>query len=237
MPDAFPPLRVLIVDDEPLARRGLRLHLEEIGGVQVAGESAGGRAAIADIKKLAPDAVFLDVQMPGVSGFDVVDAIGTWRMPATIFVTAHEEHALRAFQAHAVNYILKPVDPRRLRDVVARLRTVVRSGKRADKLVLRDGGRVLVLDPEEVRWIAAEGDYLRIHEGRKSHLVRYTMTAMEGQLDPARFARIHRSTLVNVDQVQEIRPDGDRHFRVVLKDGTLLRSSRGYRDRVASLMR
>lgn len=230
------PLRVLIVDDEPPARRGLRLHLEEIGGVHVAGESAGGRQAIADIRRLAPEAVFLDVQMPAVNGFDVIEAIGTWRMPATVFVTAHEEHALRAFEAHAVNYILKPVDPRRLRDAVTRLRAIVRSGARAEKLVLRDGARVLVLDPAEIRWIAAEGDYLRIHEGRKSQLVRHTMAAMEAQLDPAQFARIHRSTIVNLGQVREVRPEGDRSYRVVLKEGTLLKTSRGYRERIQEVL-
>ena len=236
MADAAPPLRVLIVDDEPLARRGLRLHLEEIGGVQLAGECAGGRQAIAEIRRLQPDAVFLDVQMPVVDGFAVVDAIGPWRMPATVFVTAHEEHALRAFEAHAVNYILKPVDPKRLRDAVTRLRALVRSGERAERLVLRDGSRVLMLDPGEIRWIASEGDYLRIHEGRASHLVRHTMTAMEQKLDPARFARVHRSAIVNVAQVKEIRPEGDRLYRVVLRDGTLLKTSRGYRDRVAQMV-
>ena len=230
------PLRALIVDDEPLARRGLRLHLQEIGGVEVIGESSNGRQAIADIRKYSPDAVFLDVQMPAVNGFDVVDAIGPWRMPATVFVTAHEEHALRAFEAHAVNYILKPVDPARLRDAVKRLRAIVRSGKPEEKLVLRDGARVLVLDPGEIAWVAAEGDYLRIHEGRKSHLVRHTMAALEEKLDPAHFARIHRSTIVNTSQVREIRPDGDRLYRVVLRDGTLLKTSRGHRDRVAALV-
>jgi two-component system LytT family response regulator len=230
------PLRALIVDDEPLARRGLRLHLQEIGGVEVVGESTGGRQAIADIRSLQPQAVFLDVQMPAVDGFGVVDAIGAWRMPATVFVTAHEEHALRAFEAHAVNYILKPVDPARLRDAVKRLRAIVRSGKPEEKLVLRDGARVLVLDPGGISWIGAEGDYLRIHEGRGSHLVRHTMAGIEEKLDPSRFARIHRSTIVNVERVREIRPDGDRLYRVVLRDGTLLKTSRGHRDRVVALL-
>lgn len=230
------PLRALIVDDEPLARRGLRLHLQDIGGVEVIAESPNGRQAIADIRKHAPDVVFLDVQMPAVNGFDVVDAIGPWRMPPTVFVTAHEEHALRAFEAHAVNYILKPVDPAKLRNAVKRLRAIVRSGKPEERLVLRDGSRVLVLDPGEISWIEAEGDYLRIHEGRKSHLVRHTMAAIEEKLDPARFARIHRSTIVNTGQVREVRPDGDRANVLVLRDGTLLKASRSFRDRLLPLL-
>ena len=225
-------IRALIVDDEPLGRRGIRAHLEGVDGYRIVGESASGRDAVADIRRLRPDVVFLDVQMPGMTGFDVVDAIGVGEMPATVFVTAHDRHALRAFEAHAVDYLLKPIDPARFRSMAERLRATVRQGNAPQRVVLRDGSRVLMLPPEDIEWIQADGDYVRVYVGGKSHLVRHTIGAMEERLDPAHFARIHRSTIVNRARVREIRPEGDRAFQVVLRDGTLLRMSRGYRSRL-----
>ena len=222
-------IRALIVDDEPLARRGVRAHLEKVGGYEIVGESASGREAVADIRRLKPDVVFLDVQMPGMSGFDVVDSIGVGRMPVTVFVTAYDAYALRAFEAHAVDYLLKPIDPGRFRAMADRLRIMVRQGNAPQRVVLRDGPRVLMLPPDEIDWIQADGDYVRVYVGGKSHLVRHTIGALAEQLDSAVFARIHRSTIVNVSRVREVRAEGDRSFRVVLRDGTLLRMSRGYR--------
>jgi two-component system, LytTR family, response regulator len=225
-------IRALIVDDEPLGRRGIRVHLETVDGYRIVGESASGREAVADIRRLRPDVVFLDVQMPGMTGFDVVDAIGVGEMPATVFVTAHDRHALRAFEAHAVDYLLKPIDPARFRSMAERLRVMVRQGSAPQRVVLRDGPRVLMLPPDDIDWIQADGDYVRVYVGGKSHLVRHTIGAMEERLDAAHFARIHRSTIVNRARVREIRPEGDRSFQVVLRDGTLLRMSRGYRSRL-----
>jgi two-component system, LytTR family, response regulator len=225
-------IRALIVDDEPLGRRGIRVHLETVDGYRIVGESASGREAVADIRRLRPDVVFLDVQMPGMTGFDVVDAIGVGEMPATVFVTAHDRHALRAFEAHAVDYLLKPIDPARFRSMAERLRVMVRQGSAPQRVVLRDGPRVLMLPPDDIDWIQADGDYVRVYVGGKSHLVRHTIGAMEERLDAAHFARIHRSTIVNRARVREIRPEGDRSFQVALRDGTLLRMSRGYRSRL-----
>jgi two-component system LytT family response regulator len=226
-------VRALIVDDEPLARRGVRVHLDAAGGFEVIGECASGRAAIRDIRRLKPDVVFLDVQMPGMSGFDVVNAVGIGRMPATVFVTAYDTHALRAFEAHAVDYLLKPIDPARFRDMAERVRGIVRQGCRPQqRLVLRDGAHVLVLPLEEIDWIAADGDYVRVYVGGRGHLVRHTIGALEAQLDPRRFARIHRSTIVNVERVREVMPRGDRGLELKLRDGTLLGASRAYRTTI-----
>jgi two-component system LytT family response regulator len=230
------PIRVLIVDDEPLARRGVIVHLEAAGGFVIVGESENGREAIADIKRLAPQVVFLDVQMPGLDGFDVIDAIGFELMPVTIFVTAHDTHALQAFDAHAVDYLLKPIDPVRFARTAERVRMLVTSGAVPRRVMLRDGGRTLLVDHDEIDWIGADGDYVRVYVGGRGHLVRHTIGGMEKLLDPSRFARVHRSAIVNVARIREIKRDGDRAFQIALRDGTALRMSRGYRDRLARLV-
>lgn len=229
-------VRVLIVDDEPLARRGVRLHLEAAGGFEIVGEAASGREAIAGINRLQPHAVFLDVQMPGIDGFGVVEAIGVGRMPVTVFVTAYDAHALRAFEAHAVDYLLKPIDPARFADTAERVRALVATGAPPQRLVLRDGARVLVIDPGDIDWVEADGDYVRVFVGGRGYLVRHTIGGMVERLDPARFQRIHRSAIVNVARVREVKPEGDRRYRVVLRDGTSLTLSRGYRERLAALI-
>jgi two-component system LytT family response regulator len=226
-------IRVLIVDDEPLARRGVRAHLATATDFEIVGESGSGREAVSDIKRLRPDAVFLDVQMPGMTGFDVVDAIGVGGMPVTVFVTAYDQYALKAFEAHAVDYLLKPLDPKRFQGMLDRLRELVRHGSAPQRVVLRDGARVIMLPPDDIDWIQADGDYVRVYSRGKSFLVRHAIGALEERLDPAIFARIHRSTIVNKSRVREIRAEGDRSFRVALGDGTLLRMSRGYRSRLS----
>ena len=229
-------VRVLIVDDEPLARRGVRLHLEKAGGFEIVGEAASGRDAIETIRSLRPQAVFLDVQMPGIDGFGVVDAIGVGQMPVTVFVTAYDAYALRAFEAHAIDYVLKPIDPARFADAAARVRSLVASGSAPQRLVLRDGARVIVVEPSEIEWVEADGDYVRVYIGGRGYLVRHTISRMEERLDASRFQRIHRSTIVNVARVREVKPDGDRRYRVVLRDGTSLAMSRGFRERLAALV-
>ena len=244
------PLRVLIVDDEPLARRGLVVRLERMSGIEIVAEASSGEEAIEAIDGSKPDVVLLDVQMPELDGFDVVDAIGVDAMPITIFVTAHDAHAIRAFEANALDYLLKPVDDERFVRAIERARQRVAergahekiaslggmlSGRKEPRIALRDRGRIIVLPHTDVDWIAAEGDYVRVFAKGRGYLVRHTMTAMEARLDPAAFARIHRSTIVNVARVREIRPQGDREYLVVLTDGTRLKMSRGYREALNGL--
>ncbi|WP_104023417.1 LytR/AlgR family response regulator transcription factor [Gemmatirosa kalamazoonensis] len=233
-----PTVRVVIVDDEPLARRGLRAHLARRTDVDVVGECASGSAAVAAIRALTPDVVLLDVQMPGMDGFGVVDAVGV-AMPVTVFVTAYDAHALRAFEAQALDYVLKPIDPARLARAldravqrVAERRAGVRGESPLDRFLVRRAGRVVVVPADDVDWIEADGDYARLHVGAARHLVRETMGRLEATLDPRRFVRIHRSIIANVDRIAELRPHANREFVVVLRDGTRLKLSRSYRDRL-----
>jgi two-component system LytT family response regulator len=232
-------VKVIIVDDEPLARRGIRARLEGIAGVDVVAECASGAAAVRAIREYLPDVVFLDVQMPGMDGFAVVNEIGADAMPVTIFVTAYDTHAIRAFDANALDYLLKPIDDERFARAVdrARRRLSERRGAASageappiDRIVVRDRGSLILVTHDEIEWIAAEGDYVRVHSGGRGYLVRDTMTALEARLDPARFVRIHRSAIVNVSRVKEIRPYGDRDWLAVLRDGTRLKVSRTYRS-------
>ena len=241
------PLRVLIVDDEPLARRGLVVRLERMRAIEIVGEASSGAEAVDAIEQLKPDVVLLDIQMPELDGFDVVDAVGIDAMPVTIFVTAYDAHAIRAFESNALDYLLKPVDDERFARAIERARVRVAErgahekiaafggmlGARGEpRIALRDRGRIIVLAYADVDWIAAEGDYVRVFARGRGHLVRHTMTAMEARLDPGAFARIHRSTIVNVARVREIRAHGDRDYIVVLRDDTKLKMSRSYRDRL-----
>jgi two-component system, LytTR family, response regulator len=262
-------IRAIIVDDEPLARRGIRARLDRAGGYTVVAECASGREAIAAIREHAPNVVFLDVQMPGIDGFGVIDEIGADRMPVVIFVTAYDTHALRAFEAHAFDYLLKPIDDvrfattlerarrrvvereesevaRRLAALMQDLRPALASAESApprrpdagepaplpNRIVIRDRDRVLFVDVGDIDWIGADGDYVRIHTAGKSHLVRDTMVAMEQRLDATQFVRIHRSAIVNVARIRELRPYSSREYAVILHDGTRLRLSRRYRDRL-----
>jgi two-component system, LytTR family, response regulator len=265
-------IRVLIVDDEPLARRGIRARLRGVDDMEVIRDCATGREGVAAIRELAPDLVFLDVQMPGLDGFGVVKEIGVEMMPPTVFVTAYDAHALRAFEAHALDYLLKPIDDDRFAHVLDRARRRIaerrdsavarrlaallgempspvqsattpsstgRSGDnrpvpRDERLLVRDQGRVVMLDVSEIDWIEAEGDHVRLHVAGKSHRLRETMTTLECLLDPARFARIHRSTIVNLARVQELRPSSSREYVVLLQNGTQLKLSRRFRDRVSA---
>ena len=264
-------IRAIIVDDEPLARRGIRARLERAGGYTVVSECATGREAIDAIREHSPSVVFLDVQMPGIDGFGVVDAIGAKNMPVTIFVTAFDNHALKAFEAHAFDYLLKPIDDDRFGTTVerAKRRIVEREesevtrrlvalmkdlrpalegvdrptpnrtddgtappGGAVNRIVVRDRDRVLLIDAGDIDWIGADGDYVRVHANGKSHLIRDTMVAMEQRLDPSSFVRIHRSTIVNTSRIRELRPYSSREYAVILKDGTRLRLSRRYRERL-----
>ena len=242
-------IRVLIVDDEPIARRGIRQQLRGEADVGVIGECGDGAAAIDAITRLAPDLVFLDIQMPEVGGFDVVDAIGVGRMPAVVFVTAYDEHALRAFDVHAVDYVLKPIDRHRFRTAVERARRRLANAPgrvdrriaaalgelgrpahdHAKRLAIKGDGRVILVDVDEVDRLEAAGNYVEVHTGARHHLVRETMASLEARLDPERFVRVSRASIVNASRVRELQPMFSGDFVVVLRDGTKVAGSRRYR--------
>lgn len=222
------PIRAIVVDDEPLARRGIIARLALAGGVEVIRECGGGREAVAAIHELGPDLVFLDVQMPEVDGFAVVDTIGADRMPPVVFVTAHDEHALAAFDAQALDYLLKPIDDDRFARMLARVRR--RVAQRGARILIRDRGRVTFLEVADLDWVEARGDYVRLHAGGRSHLLRETMAAMERSLGTDQFVRIHRSTIVNLSRIASLAATAPREWIVHLKDGTRLKLSRHLRD-------
>jgi two-component system, LytTR family, response regulator len=245
-------IKALIVDDEPLARERLAGLLEPLEDVDLVGQCRDGEEAVIAIHDLAPDLVFLDIQMPGMSGFDVIDAIGTDRMPLVIFVTAYDQHALRAFQVRALDYLLKPFDRERFTDALQRARKQLerdetgdigrrllalvkdlrRDQPRSDRLVVKSGGRLFFLRTDEIDWVEAAGNYVRLHVGSASHLLRETMAAMEARLDPEKFFRIHRSRIVNIDRIQELQPWLNGEYAVMLRTGARLTLSRGYREKL-----
>jgi two-component system LytT family response regulator len=249
-------VRTLIVDDIPQARRRVAALLAADPEVEVVGECGDGAAAVGAIAELAPDLVFLDVQMPGGGGFDVIKAVGAERMPVVIFVTAYDEFALRAFEVHAFDYLLKPFDRERFRKTVERAKEALRRrqpdelGERLRALLLdvraqprylkrvkvKSSGHTLILPAEEIDFIETAGNYLRLQSGKSSYLIRESLSAFEAQLDPELFARIHRSTVVNLERIKELHPLFNGDQTIILRDGTRLTMSRSYRDRLLSLL-
>jgi two-component system LytT family response regulator len=253
-------LRAIVVDDEPLGRRGIVSRLSKSDSVQVVAECGNGREAIETVRRLRPDLLFLDVKMPGIDGFGVLRALTPEECPYVIFVTAHDRHALRAFEVHALDYLVKPIDDRRFEEALRRAAETIRRdrdgdlGRRvraavgeisreapetsakapADRYPVRDGGKVTLVRHADIDWVGAEGDYVRLHAGSKSWLARDTMTSVEKRLG-RRFLRIHRSTLVNIDRIVEVRPFGNGDGTIVLRDGTELRLSRAHRDAIERL--
>jgi len=248
------PIRTLIVDDEPAARAAIRTLLAGETDIRIVGECVDGRAALEAILREAPDLVFLDVQMPELDGFAVLRHLESDRRPAVVFVTAYDRYALDAFDAHALDYLLKPYSDDRFREALARARQQVRNGalgmlgERLERLlaglgaregggreilqrvVIKADGRVTVLPVTDVDWIEADGDYVRIHAGAAAHVLRQTMKQFEAQLDPQRFVRIHRSIIVNVERIKELQPYFRGEYVVILKDGARLKLSRGFRE-------
>jgi two-component system, LytTR family, response regulator len=273
-------IRAVIVDDEPLARRRIRSLLEEAEDVEVLAECANGREAIRAIGKTPPDLLFLDIQMPELDGFDVLRSIGVGRVPVVIFVTAYDQFALRAFEAHALDYLLKPFDDERFEaalqrarerihqqqggDLDRRLRALLEgmrgdpgnrqdhgdrqepearqnSGDRQDRgylqrLVVPSGQRSVFVRTEEIDWIEAERNYIRLHASGRSYLLRENLSRIESALDPAAFCRIHRSTIVNIDRIQAVESLFRGEYLVLLHDGTKLTSGRSYRGNLHHLM-
>jgi two-component system LytT family response regulator len=253
------PIRTLIVDDEPLARRSLQLLLAGDPAIEVVGECKNGREAVARLSDDALDLVLLDVQMPGIDGFEVLARLPPARLPAVVFVTAHDRHALRAFEVAAVDYLLKPFDNARFARALARAKDAIRLGHARqltqrllttlggmvgrpppdagpDRLVVRDGSRVIVVPASDIDWIEAEDYYAGVHVGARVHLVREPLRDLEQRLQPRQFVRVHRSALVNVARIRELRPLPRGESEVVLRDGTRLRLSRGRRRSVLALL-
>ena len=251
-------LRVLIVDDEPLAREKLRTLLQQEPDVEIAGECRDGAEALSAVTRLQPDLVFLDVQMPEVDGFGVLEALAPRHVPAVIFVTAYDRYALKAFEVHALDYLLKPFDRARFHRALSRARAELERDRPgpgldqrlrallkelrakspfAQRLVIRESGRVFFLRVEELDWIESAGNYARLHAGRDTHLMRETMRALEARLDPERFVRIHRAAIVNLDRVKELRPGVRSEYVVVLKDGREVVSSRSHSERLRALLK
>lgn len=245
-------LRIVYADDEPLARQRLEDLLSAEDDVDVVAACADGEEAAQAILEERPDLALLDVQMPGLTGFDVVEAVGAEDLPVVIFVTAHDEFALRAFDAHAIDYLLKPVSPQRFRAAIERARAQVAHRRNhgpapdlralmdslaerkgyPDRFAVRVGHRLLFVRVGAIDWIGAEGNYACLHAGKQSHLIRDTMTSLERRLDPQTFLRIHRSTIVNMERVREIQSLTNRSYVVILEDGTKVESSSGYRQQI-----
>jgi two-component system LytT family response regulator len=256
-------IRALIVDDEPIARRGIRRQLESESDVEIIGECTNGREAVAAIRKQAPDLVFLDVQMPLLSGFGVVETVGVENLPAVVFVTAHDEHAIRAFEVDALDYVLKPIDAERFQKTLARVRKQLDSAKDlqlqdrlsallrrldetkkreqptrfVERVAIKKSGRVFFLNVEDIDWIAAHGNYVQLNTKGQTHLLRETMDGIEQKLDPTQFVRLRRSTIARIERIRELQPLFNGEYALTLKDGTRLTSSRRYRKNLDILLK
>ncbi|HET8782898.1 MAG TPA: LytTR family DNA-binding domain-containing protein [Pyrinomonadaceae bacterium] len=248
-------IRTLIVDDEPLARRNLRVLLEKDSQIEIVDECRNGREAVKAINSLSPDLIFLDIQMPELDGFDVLARVDPSRIQAIIFVTAFDQYALKAFEVHALDYLLKPFDDERFGYALRRAKSQIeareinriskrllalleeRESQRSEsstgyltRLMIKASGRVVLLKVGEIDFIEADGNYAKLHVGRKAHLLREKMHDLEGRLDPAQFVRIHRSVIVNLDRIKELQPHFNGDYIVILEDGRQLRLSRTRRE-------
>ena len=250
-------LRILIIDDEELARQRIRRLLAREEDVEVIGEACDGAQAVDSIRSLRPDLVFLDVQMPEVDGFAVLERLRPHPPPAVVFVTAHDDYAVRAFEVHAVDYLRKPFDAVRFKEAFSRARRRLAGAaaeerarkldallaqveaqppRSRERLMVRSDGRLYFVRIDDIDWVEAAGNYVKLHVGRDTHLMRETMAGIEKMLDSSRFLRIHRSAIVNLDRVREMQPWFSGEYTVILRDGTQLRLSRVYRDRLETWM-
>jgi two-component system LytT family response regulator len=225
-------VRAFIVEDEPLARKRLVRLLEQRGDIEVAGVAADGDEALERISPADPDLLFLDIHLPGLGGFDVLDQIRGGARPFVIFTTAYDEYALKAFEVHAIDYLLKPFDDVRLNAALDRALPLIRGSNPSARFIVKSGGRILFLGADDIAWISAADNYVYLHVNGASHLVRTTLRALERTLEPGRFVRIHRSAIVNVASIDRIEPLAHGDAEVVLRDGTRLTASRTFRDRL-----
>lgn len=257
------PISTIIVDDEPLARRNIRLLLKDNPEIEILGEAGSGQDALALIRKHSPDLVFLDIQMPEMDGFGVLENIDAARLPVIVFVTAFDQYALKAFEYHALDYLLKPfddcrfakalaqakaqVEQRELKDLSARLVALLENRehrpaeesrpKYLTRLLIKSAGRVFFLKTDEIDYVQAEDYYVKLHVGRKGHLLRETMNEMEAKLDPSKFLRIHRSSIVNIERIRELQQHFNGEYIVLLHDGTELKLSRSRREQLQTLLK
>jgi len=242
-------IRALVVDDEPLARDMIREMLENDSDVEIVAECPNGREAVDGIKSLKPDLVFLDVQMPELGGFEVLESFDAQATPYVIFVTAYDQYAVRAFEVHAFDYLLKPFDRERFdaawqrvkeqikldqggereRHILALLEELKTGPRHLERLVIKNGGRVFFLNVDDVHCIESEGNYVRVYDNQKGYLLRETITSLEEQLDPRQFRRIHRSAIVKIDKIKEMQPWFHGEYRVIMENGKQLTLSRNYR--------
>ncbi|HEY0376575.1 MAG TPA: LytTR family DNA-binding domain-containing protein [Pyrinomonadaceae bacterium] len=255
-------IRTLIVDDEPLARRNLRVLLEDDPEIEIVGECGSGYEALEAINEQPPDLLFLDIQMPEMSGFEVLERIKHGRIAAVVFVTAFDQYALKAFEVHALDYLLKPFDDARFEKALRQAKTQIeqrqinqlsrklfalledraappekKTAGYLTRFMIKASGRVLFLKAEEVDWIAADDYYVKLHAGRKTHMLRETLSDLEARLDPEKFIRIHRSTIINIERVKELHPHFNGEYLVMLQDGTELKLSRSRREQVQAALK
>jgi len=257
-------IKTIIVDDEPLARRNLRVLLERDPQIEIVEECRNGREAVKAINTLSPDLIFLDIQMPEMDGFDVLAHVGPEHIQAIIFVTAFDQYALKAFDVHALDYLLKPFDDERFARALERAKSQIaareinqlserllalleereteRTGAKREeryltRLMIKASSRMMLLKVDEIDFIEADGNYAKLHTGRKTHLLREKMNDLEGRLDPAKFVRIHRSIIVNLERIKEMHPHFNGDYVVVLEDGRQLRLSRTRREQLEARLR
>jgi two-component system, LytTR family, response regulator len=249
-------IRTLVVDDESLARERLCDMLAADPQIEIIAECANGQEAIEAIQLHSPDLVFLDVEMPGIDGFGVLEALPPESIPTVIFVTAYDQYAVRAFEVYALDYLLKPFDQERFEKALERAKSNI-SGQRSDaisqrilsaleeiktrpvhleRLVIKMNGHVFFIKAEEIDWLEAEGNYVRLHAGKESYLLRDTISALESQLDPKKFIRVHRSAIVNIDRITELQPWFHGEYRIILTEGVQLTLSRTYREKLHELL-
>ena len=251
-----PKIRAVIADDELLARKFIRRMLKQDPEVEIVAECSNGTEAVATIRKEKPDLVFLDVQMPEMDGFAVLDAVRLDHLPEIVFTTAYESYAIRAFELHALDYLLKPFDQMRFKaalkyakerfhsqqeedkrlQVGTLLESIRAQRQYLDRIIIRADGRITFLHTREIDWIEADDKYVHLHSSKTAKMVRQTLTAIESQLDPKKFVRVHRSAMVNVDRVKELQPLFNGEHSLILEDGTRLTLSRKYKDKLFELL-
>ncbi|MDQ3714058.1 MAG: LytTR family transcriptional regulator DNA-binding domain-containing protein [Acidobacteriota bacterium] len=250
-------ITALIVDDEPLARKFVRRMLERHPAVIIVGECGNGKEAVVAIREKKPDLVFLDVQMPEMDGFTTLQTLGAENLPQIVFVTAYEQYAIRAFEIHALDYLLKPFDQPRFdkavtrvyeksagheqanieqKQIAALMEAVAQKPQYLERLIVKTGGRIIFLRTSEIDWIQADDKYAHLHTGSKSHLVRQTLGTLEAQLDPRKFIRIHRSAIVNIERIKELQPMFAGDHTVVLETGAKLTLSRSYKNKLFEIL-
>ncbi len=257
-------IRAIIIDDEPHAREGLRIRLQDYSGIEIIEECSSGYDAIEKINLLTPDLIFLDIQMPGMNGFEVLKNIDDSKMPAVIFVTAYDEYALKAFEFHAIDYLLKPVDKARLKKAIdyaidnivnknvklysKKLRELAdeylkiffdkyrNEEKYLDKISIRTKDIIRIISISEILWIEALGDYVYLHCNEEKYLLRNSLTALEKKLNPEQFVRIHRSSIVNVEYIEKLKPNEHGDYEVYLKNGTKIKLSRNYKENIQRIL-